>query len=32
MVVAGMDGRNTPVRAQIQMTKQQNATDSGTPA
>lgn len=27
-----MNGHNTPVRAQTQMTKQQNATANGTPA
>jgi hypothetical protein len=32
MVLAGMDGRNTPAKAMNQMTKRQKATDSGTPA
>jgi hypothetical protein len=31
MVLAGMNGRSTPVRALNQMTKRQKATDSGTP-
>lgn len=31
-MVAVMNGRSTPVRARTQMTNEQKATDSGTPA